>query len=364
MQNAKAVIGDLLAGREAGRMGFFELIWPDALREWTHQGYPADEAGNPVEPTEYLDMDMYFAGDWWDIMPLRGVEEVVEQTEEWSVKRNGAGAALKFWKNKSGTPEHIDFRMTSRQVWESNYREPLLELDPQRINLDVFRKNFRKAKQLGAWGFFGHIFTFENLRQSAGDLCLYESVLLDPGWIKDYNRVYTDFFKAHYRYIFEHVGVPDGIWVYEDLGYRSAMFCSPKTYEELFFPYYRELIEFFHSYDLPVVLHSCGYIEPLLPAFIDLGFCGLNPMENKAGCDPLRLADQYADRIAFVGGLDIRILETKDKDLIRRKVIELTEGMKQRSARFIFATDHSVSTGVDYADYRCALDAFREHMYY
>jgi hypothetical protein len=33
---------------------------------------------------------------------------VLEETDEWEVKRNGSGAALKYWKHKMGTPKHID----------------------------------------------------------------------------------------------------------------------------------------------------------------------------------------------------------------------------------------------------------------
>jgi len=203
-----------------------------------------------------------------------------------------------------------------------------------------------------------------HVRASLGDTCMYQSLLLDPGWIHDYNRVYTDFFRAHFKLLIEEAGVPDGIWLYEDLGYRNGLFCSPKVLEELFFPYYEELVDFFHSYDLPVVFHSCGGIEAALPLIVDAGFDGLNPMEVKAGCDTLRFAEKYGDRLAFFGGLDARILESGDRELIRKGVTELVEGMKAIGARYVFGSDHSISTNVRYADFRYALEVYREHMMY
>ena len=124
------------------------------------------------------------------------------------------------------------------------------------------------------------------------------------------------------------------------------------------------MMEFSHGYDLPVVLHSCGFTEPILDLVVDAGFDALNPMEVKAGNDPLRIADGYADKLAFIGGLDARVLESGDRDLIRREVINLVEGMKARGARYVFGSDHSLSTNIDYDDFRCAIDVYREHMAY
>ena len=78
-----------------------------------------------------------------------------------------------------------------------------------------------------------------------GDVTLYQSLLLDPDWVHDYNRVYTDFYKAHFTYMFEQVGLPDGIWIYEDLGYKNGLFASPKVLGEVIFPYYAELNRLF-----------------------------------------------------------------------------------------------------------------------
>ena len=48
-------------------------------------------------------------------------------------------------------------------------------------------------------------------------------------------------------------------------------------------------------------------------------------------------------------------------DLIRREVAKFMNGMKERGARFVFASDHSISTNVHYADYLCAFQAYQEH---
>jgi uroporphyrinogen decarboxylase len=126
--------------------------------------------------------------------------------------------------------------MTSRAIWESDYRPRLLEVDPQRVDIEGTRKTMARRRSQNLWISYGHLFIWENMRQSMGDVCMYESLLLDPGWIHDYARVYTDFFKAHYKLLFEQAGLPDGVWMYEDMGYKNATFASPELFGRLIFP--------------------------------------------------------------------------------------------------------------------------------
>jgi uroporphyrinogen decarboxylase len=388
--DSRMVVDGLIRGGNVQRVGLVDSPWLDTIAAWVAQGYPtqmafkevgeerwrredgrwvdvelAGEYEEPVPPWEHFGYDMVGIAPWFDVMPLRDYDELVEETDAWEVRRNGAGASLKWWKHKSGTPEHIGFTMTTREIWERYYRPHLLTLDSERVDVSEMRKNMQKATAKGVWTHFGHMFVWEIARQSMGDVTLYESLLLDPDWIHDFNQVYTDFFKVHFRYMFEQVGLPDGIWIYEDLGYKNGLFASPKVFGELIFPYYAELVEFFHSYDLPVVLHTCGSTAQALPLIVEAGFDALNPMERKAkDNDPFAFAEAYGDRLAFVGGLDARVFETNDKTTIRREVETYINGMKDRGARLVFASDHSISTNTRFESYCYALDVYREHMLY
>ena len=391
MESGQTVVNNLLRGRKAERVGLMDGPWADTVWAWVQQGYPtrkvykkvgqrrwrpddgqwedAEVAGEYEEPVpvwQYFSYDMVGVGGWFDLMPIQDYEELVDETDEWEVKRNGAGAALKYWKHKSGTPEHIDFRMTSRDIWERDYRSYLLEFDLERFgDLEETTKNMAEARQAQTWTHYGHMFIWECMRQSMGDITLYQSLLDDPEWIHDYNRVYTDFFKRNFSYLFKHVGLPDGIWLYEDMGYKNGLFASPKVLAEIIFPYYKELVDFFHTYDLPVVLHTCGSTAQAVPMIIEAGFDALNPMERKAkGNDPFVFAEQFGDKLAFVGGLDVRIFETNDKDLIRKEVTAYIQGMKDRGARLVFASDHSIPPTVRLDTYQHIVNVYRENMLY
>jgi uroporphyrinogen decarboxylase len=387
---SRELVNNLICGPRAERIGLMDSPWAETIAAWVEQGYPtrtvfkelgeqrwrsadgrwvdvevAGEYEEPIPPWEHFGYDLVGVGPWFDAMPWRGYDELLDETDAWDIRRNGAGAALKYWKHKSGTPEHMDFRMVTRAIWERDYRPHLLGLDKDRVDVEQLQKNLAKAKKAGAWTHFGHMFVWELMRQSMGDITMYESLLLDPGWIHDYNRVYTDFYQNHFDYMFEQVGLPDGIWLYEDLGYKNGLFASPRVLRELIFPYYVEMVEFFHSYQLPVVLHTCGSTAQALPLIVEAGFDALNPMERKAkDNDPFVFAEKYGDQLAFIGGLDARVFETNDREVIRREVACYAEGMKARGARLVFASDHSISPNTVYESYRYALDVYREHMMY
>jgi len=391
MQTSRQVVNALLRGQPAERVGLIEGPWADTIAAWVEQGYPTrrvfkkkgedrwrrsdgmwekaiqeGEYEEPVPPWEHFGFDMVNTAGWFDIMPLRDTETLIEETDEWTIKRNGAGAALKYWKHKSGTPEHVDFLMSSREIWERDYRPHLVAWDEQRMgDIEQQARQTQEARAADRWVQYGHMFIWESMRQSMGDVTMYESLVLDPDWVHDYNQVYTGLYQKAFATLFERLGLPDGIWLYEDLGYKNGLFASPRVLNELIFPYYKQMVDFFHAYDLPVVLHSCGSTAQALPLIVAAGFDALNPMERKArDNDPFVFAEQYGDRLAFVGGLDARVFETNDKEIVRREISAYIEGMKARGARLVFASDHSLSTNVRYDTYQYAVEVYHEHMWY
>jgi len=290
----------LLQGKLFERAGLHDHIWEETLRRWIDEGYPTKDT-RPVDTGEHFGFDIVMLGGI-DPMPFCGRNEVVKETEAWVVTRNGAGAVIKSWKHRSGVPEHVAFDLTSREIWDSTYRYHLLKVDRQRIAFDEISKAFKKARDRGLFLCYHNAFLWENMRSMLGDVCMLENMRLDPAWIHDYNRVYTDFYKSHYRVVFDEIGLPDGVSVSEDLAYNKGLFCSPSLLEELFLPYWRELVDFFHSYDLPVTIHSDGNVMEGLDVIVKAGFDALNPMERKAGCDALEIATKYHNRLAFKGG--------------------------------------------------------------
>ncbi len=347
-----------------------DAFWHETLMKWEAEGHISRITGRTdIFYEDQYDLsvfgfDMYGVGGYFDELPLRAHRKVLQETDDWVITENGGGATMRVWKRKSGVPEHIAFKMTTPEIWEKQYRPHLLQLDRTRIPIEQDKAQLEKFRKQGLFTYYGHKLFWEIMRETMGDVCLLESLALEPEWISDFCRVYTDFYKKHFKVLFDEAGVPDAVWFYEDLGYKNGLFCSPAMLEELFLPYYTELAEFVHSYGIPAIFYSCGNITKAMPLIVKAGFDALNPIEVKAGCDLLAFAEEYGDQLAFIGGVDARFFESHDRAQIKREIETLAKQLKACGARYIFSSDHSISPNVEYGDYLYALEVFRENATY
>jgi uroporphyrinogen decarboxylase len=357
---ARDVIKTILNKQIPERMGHYEEFWTETVHgSWLEQGYPAD-AGE----LQYFNLDLAHCGGWIDSVPFPGRDELIEETDEWRLTKDGRGASLKHWKGKSGCPEHIAFDVTTPEKWKA-YREPLLEFDRKRLgDVDAQRRWIGEARAEGRFAIYSNVFVIELLRYTIGDENFLPAMLLEPEWIHDFCQVYLDLFISHYEILFREAGLPDGIYINEDFGYNHGLFCSPKAMAEMIMPYEKKLVSFFKDYGLPVILHSCGGIVEAIPQIIDAGFDCLQPMEVKAGCDLLEIFDTYGTKLSYMGNIDVRALSTNDPEKIREEVLQKLKGVKERRIPYIFHSDHSIPPNVDFASYKYAVELLKDNWLY
>jgi len=342
------------------RMGIYEHYWPETIPSWREQGFPED-----ADPGTFFDYDLRgVEGSWFNTSLIVGFqEEVIEETDEWKVRKDARLATLKYWKNKSGTPEHIAFDITSPEKWQP-YREGLLMLDKRRIDIAAMREGLAKSQASSKFSFYGNLFIFEILRATLGDLCMLESLLLEPEWIRDFCDVYTKHYITHYDYVFSEAGKPDGMFIYEDMGFRNGLFCSPATLADLIIPFYKQLVGFFHDHGLPVILHTCGDVREAVPLIIESGFDCLQPMEAKAGNDVIEFARQYGNAISYMGNIDVTVLNKNNPKTTREEVERKVKAMREMRMPYMFHSDHSVPPDITFETYSRAVEIFRDNWRY
>ena len=57
-----------------------------------------------------------------------------------------------------------------------------------------------------------------------------------------------------------------------DFGTQTSAFCSVKTFENLYFPYYKRVNDWIHGHtQWKTFKHSCGAVSKFLPSFIECG---------------------------------------------------------------------------------------------
>ena len=348
------------------RMGVCEDFWPETVQiTWPEKGIPKDR-----DPTEYYDLDMVDLMEYWRgwrfaLEPFYSGYQTMEEDDFTHVYKDGWGATVRRFKKTGGPPEHIDFELTSRKIWEQKFREPLLVLDTARFgDIDSLRERYTRYKANGFFTMYNNTFVFENLRYSMGDVAMLENMYDDPVWIKDFCDVFTSFTIKHLEYIFQEVGIPDAYTIYDDMAYTTSCFCSPGMYRELITPYHKRLVDFLKSYGIGVILHSCGKIDQQMENIIAAGIDCIQPLEAKTGMDISAMAEACKNKIVFMGNIDIRALEKNRADAIEQEILPKLKKIRENRIPYIFHTDHSVSPLVDVSSYEYALNLFRENCQY
>ena len=285
-------------------------------------------------------------------------DQILAEDEETTTFRNGNGATLRTYKSHASTPEHIDFDIKERADWLDRAKS-LLTPDPARINFAAYREQKARAAQAGRFFCWSGVNVFESIHPVCGHENLLLGMALDPEWIKDMAETFAELQIQLLEILFEREGLPDGIWYYEDMGFKGRPFMSPEMYRELIMPSHRRTIDFAHGRGLKVIMHSCGFVEPLLPGMVEAGIDCLQAMEVKAGMDLLRIYRNFGDRIALMGGLDVRPVADNDPERIRRELESKIPIVKAGNA-YILHTDHSIPESARYESYRYFLDLGRE----
>lgn len=344
-------INRILRHEPVDRIGLSEHFWGDATKRWQEQGHMAE--GECIEAHFGFDLHRVWPSNM--VADVHFEPETVEETDETILVRDGNGALLRRHKLHASTPEHIDFAVKDRAGWQE-LRSKLMNEDDygKRINFQTYRDVKARSAQAQRWFCWEGINVFECMHPVCGHEHMLVGMIDDPDWVRDMADCYAQVAIDLMEILFSREGTPDGVWFYEDMGFKERPFMSPALYRELIMPAHKRTFDYCHSKGLPVIVHSCGFIEPLVPHMIEAGMDCLQVIEIKAGMDLLKLKKLYGDRIALFGGMDARALVANDREWIDRELAKIPEAMA--GSGYILHSDHSITDQVEYETYRYFVD--------
>jgi len=96
----------------------------------------------------------------------------------------------------------------------------------------------------------------------------------------------------------------DFIVLGDDYGTTSGPIFSPKSFEELLLPGFKEIISEIKRSGGFVIKHCCGNIDILLDMIVDTGIDAIHPLDQAAGMDIAKVQEKYKGRIVVIGGVD------------------------------------------------------------
>jgi len=153
-----------------------------------------------------------------------------------------------------------------------------------------------------------------------------------------------------------------GMYIWGDVAYVNSMMFSPELWRKYFKPIVKRIIEVCRDAGLMTIYHGCGNASLIFEDFIEIGLDGYNPLEVKAGLDAVKLKKQLEGRLAFVGNIDVRVLETGDKNRIAKEVLyKIKAGI---GGGYVVQSDHSVSSDVSPDSYEYLVSLVKEYGVY
>jgi uroporphyrinogen decarboxylase len=159
----------------------------------------------------------------------------------------------------------------------------------------------------------------------------------------------------------------DVVMVADDLGSQNGPLLSPRLYREKIKPYHRQMFEFIKQRSgLPIFLHCCGSIYPLIPDLIEIGVDILNPVQFTArDMDSARLKREFGREIMFWGGgADTQhILPNGSPEEVRQHVRQQIEILAPQGG-FVFNPVHNIQANVPPENILATFEAALEYGVY
>lgn len=156
----------------------------------------------------------------------------------------------------------------------------------------------------------------------------------------------------------------DVAWVCgTDFGTQNSTFCSPKTFHELYKPYYQKVNSWIHkNTGWKTFKHCCGSIPNFMDAFIEAGFDIMNPVQWTAkGMEPKLLKKEFGGRITFWGGgVDTqKTLPFGTPSQVREEVLHNCD-IFAPGGGFVFNTIHNIQAKTPIENIVAMLEALKD----
>ncbi|NCP30723.1 MAG: hypothetical protein COY42_21310 [Armatimonadetes bacterium CG_4_10_14_0_8_um_filter_66_14] len=339
----------MYAHKEADRVPILGGPWGTTLARWRREGMPEG-----IDFVDYFGLD-HTVGVGGEVSP-RYEAKIVEETDDYVIAFDSWGTTAKNWKHASSTPHWLGRTVVDRESWEQ--AKARLEMGRDRVNWDHLRANYATWRERGWWIYGGLFFGFDVTHaRVVGTERLLTWMAEDPELVIDVFNTEVDCSLQLLQMIWDEGYSFDGISWCDDMGYRNGTFFSLPMYRDILKLAQQRAIDWAHEKGIVAHLHSCGNINELMPDLVDMGLDALNPLEVKAGMDPVDLKRRYAGKLVLDGGLNAMLWD--DLDRIEAEIRRLLPILKE-SGGYIFREDHSIPDSVSLENYRGIVQLAKE----
>ena len=274
-------------------------------------------------------------------------EELIEETEEHKIWRDGLGRTMKLPKGFATIALPLDYPVKTMDDW--------LKIKPwYTFSEDRFGSGWQAAAQDHARrdrvvcvGIPGG---FDEPRQLMGEEALCVAYYEQPELIHDILQTLGD---TAFR-VLDRVSAAvkiDLLSVHEDMAGKSGPLAGPIQIQEFIAPYYRKIWDLLRDRGARVFdQDSDGDMNAVIDAFLDAGVNCMHPMEPAANMDIVKIRRQYGTRLAFYGGIDKHVIRRSKQEIVEELEYKIPPMVKTGGCAL--ALDHRVPNGTPLENYR------------
>jgi Uroporphyrinogen decarboxylase (URO-D) len=336
-----------------------EEVTEGAIRRWIKEGvFPIGMALADVFPLD--DHEIVYL----DTGPLPSfVPHTVENTERWKTTIDAYGFTVRTLKEQSVTPTvyyYLAGIVRERADWEKLKQR----YDPH----DTRRLPRAWGPEL--WDHYNNSASPVSLRidwgpgrgakngYTMGLEPFLETVIADPGLVKDLFDFWADFVIEAARPWLTHVHF-DYVYFTEDgMGYKNSTLVSPGMYQALWIPAMRKVTDFLHAHGVSLIAHyTSGNIRPLMPTLLDIGVNLFFPLEVAAGMDAPKLRQQFGKQVRLIGNIS-RLALMEGPAAVEREFYAKVP-LLMATGGYIPAVDDAIMPDIPYESYRRYLELVR-----
>jgi uroporphyrinogen decarboxylase len=205
----------------------------------------------------------------------------------------------------------------------------------ERIDWDAFAREITRSPEL--FHLRGLAFgLFERAWQMRG----FENFLMDlhehPGFVDELLDGILDIHLQAIDQVAARLKV-DAYFGGDDFCDQRGLIMGPDLWRRFFKPRQARLVERCHQAGLPMVMHSCGNVLPMVEDLMEIGLDGLESLQPEA-MDLLELRRRTEGRMVLIGGVGVqRLLPFGTPEEIRCEVRRLMTEMTRRGVYILAA---------------------------
>jgi uroporphyrinogen decarboxylase len=326
--------------READRVPVIDYPWSSTIERWEKEGLPKG-----VSYVDHFDLER-FAHIGADNSP-QYPERLIEETPEYKTHTTKWGVTMRNWRHSGGVPEFLEFTITDEASWKK--AKARMKPTRDRVNWEHLKANYPQWRREGNWISAGLWFGYDITHSfTVGTERVLTAMALEPEWMKDMFGHFLDVHIQLFDMIWDAGYHFDEVMWYDDMGYKNGTFFSLDMYRNLLRPFHKRAADWAHAKGCKVRLHSCGNIRAFIPDLIEIGIDMLNPVEVKAGLEPIGLKKEFGDRLGFHGGINAVLFEKPEE--LWKEMRRVIPAMK-KDGGYIISSDHSVPEIVSFAEF-------------